>query len=166
MSDQEMRGGGHPAQGHYNHPCMLDFNTAGPSCWAIRLSTATVKKNSLGLPWWSSGKDPDARKDWGQEEKKMTEDEMVGWHHRFNGHEFEQTLGDSEGQGSLACCSPWGCKESDTTLNNRWLRWLRNRWLRNPPSNAGTWVQSFVQEDYTGCRATKPTQPNYWARTQ
>ena len=50
-----------------------------------------------------------------QEENGMTEDEMVGWHHRLNGHEFEQTLGDGEGQGSLACCSPWGCKESDTT---------------------------------------------------
>ena len=50
----------------------------------------------------------------------MTEDEMVGWHHRLNGHEFEQALGASEGQGSLACCSPWGHKESDMTeqLNN------------------------------------------------
>ena len=50
----------------------------------------------------------------------MTEDETVGWHHRHSGHEFEQTLGNSEGQGSLPCCSPWGCKESDTTqsLNN------------------------------------------------
>ena len=50
----------------------------------------------------------------------MTEDEMVGWHHRFNGHEFGQTLGDGDGQGSLACCSPWGHKELDTTwrLNN------------------------------------------------
>ena len=45
----------------------------------------------------------------------MTEDEMVGWHHQFNGHEFEQTLGESEGQGSLACCSPWGLKQLDTT---------------------------------------------------
>ena len=45
----------------------------------------------------------------------MTEDEMVGWHHRLHGHEFEQTTGDGEGQGSLACCSPWGCKESDMT---------------------------------------------------
>ena len=45
----------------------------------------------------------------------MTEDEMVGWHHQLNGHEFEQALGDGEGQGSLVCCSPWGCKESDTT---------------------------------------------------
>ena len=61
------------------------------------------------------GKDPDAEKDWSQEEKGTTEDEMVGWHHRLNGHEFEQTLGDSEGQESLVCCSPWGRKESDTT---------------------------------------------------
>ena len=45
----------------------------------------------------------------------MTEDEMGGWHHRHNGHEFEQTQGDSEGQGNLVCCSPWGHKESDTT---------------------------------------------------
>ena len=50
-----------------------------------------------------------------QEEKKATEDEMVGWYHRLNGHEFEQTQGDGEGQGSLACCSPWGHKESGTT---------------------------------------------------
>ena len=55
-----------------------------------------------------SGKDPDAGKDWRQKEKGAAEDEMVGWHHRLSGHEFEQTLGDSEGQGSLACCSPWG----------------------------------------------------------
>ena len=63
------------------------------------------------------GKDPDARKYWGQEEKRMTEDEMVGWHHRLNGHEFEQTLGDSEGLGSLVCCSQWDRKES-WQLNN------------------------------------------------
>ena len=61
------------------------------------------------------GKDPDAGKDWGQEEKGATEDEMVGWHHWLNGHEFEQTLGDGEGQGSLTHCSPRGHKESDTT---------------------------------------------------
>ena len=56
-----------------------------------------------------------------QEEKGPTEDEMVVWHHHLNGHESEQTLGDGEGQGSLACCSPWGCKESDTAerLNNK-----------------------------------------------
>ena len=67
------------------------------------------------------GKDPDAGKDLGQEEKEATENEMVGWHHWLNGHEFEQTLGDSEGQGRLVCSSPWGHKESDTTerLNNK-----------------------------------------------
>ena len=54
---------------------------------------------------WLIGKDPDAGKDWGQEEKGMTEDEMVGWHHRLNGHEFDHTLGDGDGQGSSACCS-------------------------------------------------------------
>ena len=69
------------------------------------------------------GKDPDAGKDWGQEEKGVTEDEMVRWHHRLNGHKFEQTPRDSEGQGSLACCSPSGLKKSDTTeqLNNHHL---------------------------------------------
>ena len=59
---------------------------------------------------WLTGKDPDAGKDRGQEEKGTTEDEMVRWHHRFDGHECEQAPGDDEGQGSLACCSPWGCK--------------------------------------------------------
>ena len=63
---------------------------------------------------WLIGKDPDAGKDWRQE-KGMTEDEMVGWHHRFNGHEFEQAPRVGDGQGSLGCCSPWGCKELDVT---------------------------------------------------
>ena len=67
---------------------------------------------------WLIGKGPGAGKDWGQ--KRATEDEMVGWNHRLNGHEFEQILGDSEGQGSLECCSPWGLKELDMT------EWLNN----------------------------------------
>ena len=58
-------------------------------------------------------KDPDAWRDWRQ--KRATEDEMVGWHHRFNGHEHGWTPGDGEGQGGLVCCGPWGCKEWDTT---------------------------------------------------
>ena len=62
----------------------------------------------------------DAGKDWRQEEKGMTEDEMVGWHYQLDGHEFEQALGVGDGQGSLACCSPWGGKEWDTT---EWLNW-------------------------------------------
>ena len=61
------------------------------------------------------GKDPDAGKDWRQEEKGATEDEMAGWHHRLNGHEFEQAPGVDDGQGRQACCSLWGPKESDTT---------------------------------------------------
>ena len=69
---------------------------------------------------WLIGKDPDAGKDWGQEEKGATEDEMVGWNHQLKGLEFEQAPGDSEELGSLVCCIPWGLKESDTTyqLNN------------------------------------------------
>ena len=70
------------------------------------------------------------RKVWRKEEKKMTEDEMVGWHHHLKGHEFEQTLGDGYGQGNLTWCSPWGCKESDTTerLNNSNKAPMRHRW--------------------------------------
>ena len=66
------------------------------------------------------GKDPDAGKDGRQGEKGTTEDEMVGWHHWLDGHEFEQALGVGDGQGSLAYCSPWGRKESETT---EWLNW-------------------------------------------
>ena len=64
---------------------------------------------------WLIGQDPDAGKDWRREEKGTTENEMVGWHHWLNGHEFEQALGIGDGQGSLACCSSWGRKELDMT---------------------------------------------------
>ena len=73
------------------------------------------------------GKDPDAGKDWRLEKKGMTEDEMVGWHHRLDRHEFERALGDGEGQGSLVCCSPWGHRESNRTellnSNNKVKGW-------------------------------------------
>ena len=69
---------------------------------------------------WLIGKDPDARKDWGQEEKGTREDEMVGWHHRLNRHGFGWTLGVADGQGGLACCGSWGRKESDTTERLNW----------------------------------------------
>ena len=64
---------------------------------------------------WLIGKNPNVGKDWEQEEKEVSEDEVVGWHHWLNGHEFVQTPGDSEGQRSLLCCTPWGRKEWDTT---------------------------------------------------
>ena len=69
---------------------------------------------------WLIGKDPDGGKDWRQEEKGTTEDEMAWWHHRLDGHEFEQAQGVGEWQGSQACCSPWGHKESDTTEQLNW----------------------------------------------
>ena len=81
------------------------------------------------IPWppdaknWLTGKDPDAGKDWRWEEKGTREDEMVGWHHWLDGHGFGWTPGVGDGQGGLACCSPWGCKVSDTTELN-WLRYL------------------------------------------
>ena len=71
---------------------------------------------------WLIGKDHDAGKDWRQEEKRMTGDEMFRWHHQIVGHEFEQALGVGDGQGSLVCCSPWGCKESDTTEGLNWTQ--------------------------------------------
>ena len=69
---------------------------------------------------WLTGKDPDAGKKWRQQEEATREDEMVGWHHHVDGHEFEQALGAGDGQGSLACCSPWACKESDMTERLNW----------------------------------------------
>ena len=82
----------------------------GDQSWIfIRKTDAEAEAPVLWAPDIKSrliGKDPDAEKDWRQEEKGMTEDEMVGWHHRLNGHEFEQALIDSKGQGSLSCCGP------------------------------------------------------------
>ena len=69
---------------------------------------------------WLIWKDPDAGKDWGQEEKGTTEDEMVGWHRRLNGHRFGWTLGSGDRQGGLACCGSWGCKQSDRTERLNW----------------------------------------------
>ena len=98
-----------------------------------------IKKSALNIHWrthaeaeapilwppdaknWLIGKDPDAGKDWRQEEKGMTEDEMVGRHHRLNGHEYEQAPGVSDWQGSLACCSSWGRKELDMTEQLNWI---------------------------------------------
>ena len=75
---------------------------------------------------WLTGKDPDAGKHWGQEEKGTTEDEMVGWHHRLNGHGFGWTAGVGDGQGGLGCCDSWGRKESDTTER---LNWIDDFWV-------------------------------------
>ena len=89
---------------------------------------------------WLIWKDPDAGMDWRREEKGATEDEIVGWHHWLYGHEFEQVLGVCDGQGGLACCSPWGHKELDMTewLNcvPNWLkRWCCENDVLNMPAN-------------------------------
>ena len=78
---------------------------------------------------WLIWKDPDVEKDWGQEEKGTTEDEMVGWHHQLNGHWFGWTPGVGYGEGSLACCSSWGRKESDMTERPE-LNWSES-WICN-----------------------------------
>ena len=75
---------------------------------------------------WLTWKDPDAGKDWGQEEKGTTEDEKVGWHHRLNGRGFGWTLEVGDGQGGLACCGLWGCQEWDTT---EWLNWTEGTFI-------------------------------------
>ena len=94
-------------------------NPKGNQSW-IFIGRTDAEAPILWLPDAKSqlmGKDPDAEKDWRQE-KGTTKDEMVGWHHWLNGHKFEQTPGDSEGQGSLVCCSPWGRRESGMNHNN------------------------------------------------
>ena len=113
-------------------PSPGDLPNPGIKPRSLALQTDALLSEALGKPrtdakaeapilWppdarsWLIRKDPDAGKDWGQKEKGMTEDEMVGWRPWLDGHEFEQTLGDSGGQGSLVCCSPWGRKESDKT---------------------------------------------------
>ena len=94
-------------------------NTKGNQPWIFTGRTDAEAEAPILWPpdakSWLIGKDLNAGKDWRQEDNRMKEDEMVGWHHRLNGHEFEQALGDSEGQESWTCCSPWGRKESDTT---------------------------------------------------
>ena len=75
---------------------------------------------------WLIWKDPDAGNDWRREEKGTTEDEMVGWHHRLNGHESEQTPGADDGQGGLVCCSPWGHRQSNTTKRLNWTELNRS----------------------------------------
>ena len=98
------------------HKEIKPVNPKGNQPWI--LIEMTDAETGAPVPWppvaksWLIGKDPDAGKDWGQEEE-MTEDEIVGWHYWMNRHEFEQTLGGSEGQGGLGCCSLWGHKESN-----------------------------------------------------
>ena len=95
---------------------------------------------------WLIGKDPDAGQDWRQEEKGTAEEEMVGWHHWLNGHEFEQALGIDDRQGNLVCCSPWSHKELDTT---EWLNWTEGRERLSDLSKVSTDNKSWSWDSKT-----------------
>ena len=104
-------------------------------CWNWSSNNLANTSNTDAKNWliW---KDPDVGKDWKQEEKGTTEDEMIEWHHQLNGHEFEQAPGVNDGQGSLVCCSPWVSKESDKTERLNWLTensiyLVHNNWILN-----------------------------------
>ena len=99
-------------------------HSKGDQSWVFfRRKDTKAETRVLWLPHaksWLIGKDSDAGRGWGQEEKGMTENEMAGWHHRLDGPEFEWTLGVGDGQGGLACCDSWGHKESDTNERLNW----------------------------------------------
>ena len=98
---------------------------------------------------WLIGKDSDAGRDWGQEEKGMTEDEITGWHHWLDGHEFGWTPRLGDGQGGLACCNSWGRKESDMTEGLNWTELMESSWhwvtcLGNIPVWHPCWIKGMV----------------------
>ena len=102
-----------------------DFISSSDSAMGDCVEAATPILRPPDAKNWLIGKDPDAGTDWRQQEKEMTEDEMVGLCHQLNGHEFGWAPGVGDGQGSLACCSSWGHKELDTTERMNWteLNW-------------------------------------------
>ena len=122
---------------------------------------------------WHIGKDPDAGRDWGQEDKGMTEDERAGWHHRLDGHKFELTPGVGDGQGGLACCVSWGHKESDTTERLNWDsilksrdKKIKNKKQRHYFANKGPSSQSYgspvVMYGYESWTIKKSWAPKNW----
>ena len=95
----------------------------------------------------------DKCRDWGQEEKGMTEDEMAGWHHQLDAHEFGWTLGVGDGQGDLACCDSWGHKESDTT---EWMNWTeliktQDKFCMTPSIWSIQNIQTYRSREKNGC---------------
>ena len=116
----------------------IDAEAETPILWPLNVKSRLI------------GKDPDAGNYWRQEVKGVTEDEMVGWHHQLNGCESEQTLGDSEGHGSLACCSPWGCKVLNTiewqNNNNNNNYSYRNLWPNDFPLAQAHWCKIKMEK--------------------
>ena len=135
-------------------------NSKGNKAWILIGRTDAIVEAPILWPpdakYRLIGKDPDAGKDWGQAEKGATEDEMVGWLHWVNGHEFEQTLGDSGGQGILACCSPWDRKELGMTewLNSKNLTCRQRFWQISKLE--WVWVpENFMEQSSTWTSAGK-----------
>ena len=100
---------------------------------------------------WLIWKDPDAGKDWGQEEKGMTVDEMVGWRHWHNGHGFGLTPGVGDGQGGLVCCGSWGCKESDTTERLNWTDVKQKRSIYTHTHTHTHIIKTLLKNVYIKC---------------
>ena len=115
-----------PTKKEQTNPLWIDVDAEAPTLWPPDVKS------------WLTGKDPDARKDWRQEKKSVTEDEMVGWHHWLNRREFEQILGDSEGQRNLARCSPWSLKDSvgHDLVTEQWTLYIWRHFFILTP-----WVQ-------------------------
>ena len=132
-------------------------NPKGNQSWVFIGRTDAEAETSILFPLdgknWLAGKDPDAGKDWKQEEKGIADDEMVGSHHWLDGHEFEQTLEDGKEQGSLSCCSLWGHKESD-----------RHDWVNNKSSIRGFTGGAGGKEPTCQCRRHKRHGFNPWVR--
>ena len=132
-----------------NHP-------KGDQYWVFIGSTDAEAETPILWPPdaknWLIGKDPDAGKDWRQEEKGTTEDEMVGWHHWLNGHEFEQGLGVGDGQGRLACCSPWSRR-----VGHNWGTKLNWRYQSNNSMNKSKFLCLWVK-----IRSTFPETRLFW----
>ena len=131
-----------------------------PGCWRPVAKTETPILWPPHAKSWPIGKDSDAGRDWGQEEKGTTEDEMAGWHHRLNGHEFGWTPGVGDGQGGLACCNSWDCRELDTI---EWLNWteLKPYWNLHCPM---WWVSQVVIVVICQCRGLKRCRFDLWVQ--
>ena len=116
-----------------NYKEIQPVHSKGDQSWVFFGRTDAKAENPILWPpdakSWLIGKDSDAGRHWGQEEKGTTEDEMAGWHHQLDGREFKWTPGVGDGQGGLACCDSWGHKESDTTDR---LNWWNQKNLVNP----------------------------------
>ena len=120
--------------------CPLDnkeikpVNPKGNQSWILTGRTDAKAEDPILWPPdaknWLIGKGPDAGKDWREEEKGVTENEMIGWNHQLDGLEFEQSPGVGDGQGSLTCCRSWGHKESDTTEQLSWTDMGKKIWKR------------------------------------